>query len=137
LDPARNVGQSYEAGASKTVTGGKGKQVIGESTHQVTNTEEDSEDEGLKIGDPIIAGSDQLRFDTFDTLEIKMLSSIHMDDSAQVVINEYGSNLEKSKSDPFATIEAKNSICDSSRSKFFLTWRITWSIQLAAKVFPL
>jgi hypothetical protein len=47
-------------------------------------------------------------------MEIKMLTSINVDESAQVVINEYGSNLKKYKLDPLTTIEANNSICESS-----------------------
>ena len=105
------------------VSGGKGKQVSGGYEQQMTVTEEDSEDEGLKTRDLIIPGSDQLRFGTFDTMEIRMLSSIHMDDSARVVINEYGSNFEKSKSDPLNTIEAKISMRIAGPSFFF--WRIT------------
>lgn len=85
----------------------------------MTVTEEDSEDEGLKIEDLIIPGCDQLRFGTFDTMEIRMLSSIQMDNSARVVINEYGSNFVKSKSDPLTTIEAKKTIYENNGSKFF------------------
>jgi hypothetical protein len=101
------------------VTDGKYKQVFSECSQQVSGTNEDSEDEGLKIGDLITPGSDQLIFGSFDTMEIKMLTSINVDESAQVVINEYGSNLKKYKLDPLTTIEAKNSICESSRPKFF------------------
>jgi transposase-like protein len=73
----------------------------------------------LKIGDLITPGSNQLRFGSFDTVEIRMLSIINVDDTARVVINEYGSNFEKSKSDPLTIIEANKSICGSSRAKYF------------------
>ena len=48
----------------------------------------DSEDEGLKIGDLIVPGFEQLRFGTFDNLELRMLSSIFVEDSSHTVINE-------------------------------------------------
>jgi hypothetical protein len=63
----------------------------------MVDTKEESEDEVLKIGDLITPGSNQLRFGSFDTVEIRMLSIINVDDTARVVINEYGSNFEKSK----------------------------------------
>ena len=87
-------------------------------TQVLESNDEDSEDEGLKMGDLIVPGSDQLRFDIFENLDIRMLSSIIVNDSSHTVINEYGSNLQKSKHDPLTTIEAKDALHGCKRSEF-------------------
>jgi hypothetical protein len=124
MDPPKNVSQSSGAGTSNTVNVDKGKQVAGEGYYQneakqMARNDDDSEDEGLKIGNLIEPGSDQLRFGNFDHMEVRMLTSIHFDDAARIVINEYGSNMEKFKSDPLATIEAKNALYGSNRNDIF------------------
>lgn len=48
-----------------------------------------------------------------------MLSSIIVVDSSHTVINEYGSNMQKSKHDPLTAIEAKNALHGCNRSEFF------------------
>lgn len=48
-----------------------------------------------------------------------MLTSINLGDASRTVINEYGSNLEKFKSDPLGTIKAKNALYGSNRDDFF------------------
>lgn len=103
---------------------GKGKQVSGEGyyqneTKQMSGNDDDNEDEGLKIGDLIEPGSDQLRFGNFDHMEVRLLTSNHFDDTVRTVINEYGSNMEKFKSDPLATIEAKNALYGSNKNDIF------------------
>jgi len=88
-------------------------------TQVLESNDEYSEDEGLKMGDLIVPGSDQLRFGIFENLDIRMLSSIIVNDSSHTVINEYGSNLQKSKHDPLTTIEAKDALHGCKRSEFF------------------
>ena len=69
--------------------------------------DEDSEDHGLSFDDIISPGGQHLNFGTFQNMEIKKLWAVAMPDNMSVVINKYGTNLFKSKSDSLAAIEAK------------------------------
>jgi hypothetical protein len=109
MEPTKDLGQPSVAGTSKSASNVKGKQVSVDcsgqkKTQALGNNDEDSEDEGLRMGDLIIPESDQLRFGTFENLEIRMLSNIFVNESSHTVINEYGSNLQKSKHDPLTAI---------------------------------
>lgn len=70
MNPTKSVGQTSKASPSKVVSDGKERQVSAEYTQQMVGTKEESEDKGLKIEDLITPGSDQLRFGSFDTMEI-------------------------------------------------------------------
>lgn len=78
MDQSKNSSQSFEVGPDNNVNGGKGKQVNAECSQKVIQqqpcSDEDSEDEGLKIGDLVVPRSDQLRFGNFDTLELRKIS---------------------------------------------------------------
>jgi hypothetical protein len=124
MDPSDNSVQTFEAGASRSSGIGKGKQVAGNEVHtkeipQQESVDEDSEDEALLMGDLVQPGSEQLRFGSFDNIEIRMLSTIIVNEDAHAVINEYGSNLKKSKFDPLKTIEAKKALHDCGKMKIF------------------
>ncbi|CAD6344041.1 unnamed protein product [Miscanthus lutarioriparius] len=101
MEQAKSSGQTFKVGPSNNVNVGKGKQVSADSSQcsqkvnqQQACSDEDSEDEGLKIGDLVAPGSDQLRFGNFDTLV-------------------------KYKQDPLITIEAKNALHGGDKSEFF------------------
>jgi hypothetical protein len=81
--------------------------------------EDESEDEGLKMGDLVPPGLEQLRFGDFDALELRKVSCITVNVNPQAVINEYGSNFIKYKQDPLVTIEAKNALYGNSKEHFF------------------
>lgn len=124
MDPAKSSAQSFEAGTSKSSGVVKGKQVDSNVSQQKENVQlesvdEDSEDEALLMGDLVQPGSEQLRFGLFDNVEIRMLSTIIVNEDAHAVINEYGSNLENSKFDPLKTIEAKKALHDCGKTKIF------------------
>ena len=74
------------------------------------NSEEDSEDQGLKIDDIISAEGDHLIFGDFSSNEVRSLCSVQLKENESAVINEYGSNMIKSKMDPLVVIEAKNAL---------------------------
>lgn len=71
------------------------------------------------MGDLIIPGCDQLKFGNFDNVEIRRLSCLYFNDNSSSMINEYGSNMERSKMDPLVAIEAKNAICKGKSSEIF------------------
>lgn len=124
MDPSNNSAQTFEAGTSRSSRIGKGKQVAGNEVHtkeipQQESVNEDSEDEALLMGDLVQPGSEQLRFGSFDNIGIRMLSTIIMNEESHAVINEYGSNLKKSKFDPLKTIEAKKALHDCGKMKIF------------------
>jgi len=72
--------------------------------------DEDSEDQGLSFDDIISPGGQHLNFGTFQNMEIKKLWAVAMPDNMSAMINKYGTNLFKSKSDPLAAIEAKHAL---------------------------
>ena len=74
------------------------------------NSDEDSEDQGLKIEDIISADGDHLIFGDFSSHEVRSLYSLQLQENRTSVINEYGSNMVKSKRDPLVIIEAKNAL---------------------------
>jgi len=71
------------------------------------------------IGDLIAPGSERLRFENFDPVEIKTVSYISMDVNPHTIINEYGSNFVKYKLDLLVTIEAKNALHKNNKDEFF------------------
>ncbi|CAN6381079.1 unnamed protein product [Urochloa humidicola] len=71
------------------------------------NSGEESEDQGLYMGDIIAPSGDHLNFGAFENTEIRNLWKMQIDNSKSVVINEYGSNLHKNSFDSLAVIEAK------------------------------
>ncbi|TVU24383.1 hypothetical protein EJB05_26816, partial [Eragrostis curvula] len=101
LEPQQNVG---------TAVGG---------TETIAMSDEESEDEGLKIEDLVLPGSEVLNVGQCYTSELsedsRKLSSFQHNAMHSFVINEYGTNLFRSKFDPLAAIEAKIAIENASR----------------------
>lgn len=62
----------------------------------------------MKMGDLVVHGSEQLRFGSFGTMELR-----------KVIINEYGSNFMKYKQDPLVTIEAKKALLENKKDDIF------------------
>lgn len=82
---------------------------------EVEGMEDDSDDESMQLGDMVLPGSEKLNVgqcssDTRDHDEGRKLWSVQCNAMQSVVINEYGSNMIKTKYDPLAAIEAKNAI---------------------------
>lgn len=68
---------------------------------------EESEDEGLKFEDLLSPGGQNVNFGSFKQHEIRKIWNMRIAENKSTAINEYGSNLFKSKFDPLAAIEAK------------------------------
>ena len=76
-------------------------------------TDEDdaaSSDHGLSFDDFISPGGEHFTFGSFQNVEVKNLWKVETGDNSSTVINEYGSNWFKSKSDPLIAVEAKQAI---------------------------
>ncbi|CAN6342986.1 unnamed protein product [Urochloa humidicola] len=69
--------------------------------------EEDSEDQGLHIGELVSSDGSRLSFGSFQDNEITNQWKLQINWNKSVVINEYGSNLHKNKNDPLVITEAK------------------------------
>ena len=70
-------------------------------------SEEESEDQGLCFDDIISPGGQHLSFGTIENMETKNIWHMQISDNASMPINEYGTNLFRSKFDPLAAFEAK------------------------------
>lgn len=93
---------------------GKGKQV-NESGHKecaqnAKNDAEESDAEGLNMGDLCPPGAENLSFGSFDHIEIRKLTCMHFTEQTSAIINEYGTNMCGSKFDSLAAFEAKRAI---------------------------
>jgi len=76
-------------------------------------TDEDdaaSSDHGLSFDDFISPGGEHFTFGSFQNVEVKNLWKVETGDDSSMMINEYGSNWFKSKSDPLIAVEAKQAI---------------------------
>lgn len=98
-----------------------GKKIV-----SVGNEFEDSDDEGLKIGDMIQPGSDKLNVGppsvtTEFTENDRKTWVMQYNVDHIVAINEYGSNMFKSKFDPLTTIEEKTAIVSSKMGDLDMT----------------
>ncbi|CAN6285278.1 unnamed protein product [Urochloa humidicola] len=82
-------------------------QQLNRKDKEKVHSDEESEDQGLRIGELISPGGSKLNFGSFQENEITNLWKLQINASKTVVINEYGSNLFKNKNDPLAVIEAK------------------------------
>lgn len=85
---------------------------------QAVEDSEESEDEGFKIGDMIQPGSDKLNIEPVKmapdfTENDRKIYVMQYSADHSVAINEYGSNMFKSKFDPLTTLQAKSSIMAS------------------------
>jgi hypothetical protein len=74
-----------------------------------------SEDRGLTFGHLISPGCESLQFGSFQVGETRSIWSFQLNDNMAAVINEYGTNMFKSKFDPLAAIEAKSAICSGKK----------------------
>lgn len=74
-------------------------------------------DQRLCFDDIISSGGEHLNFGTFKNMEIKQLWYMKLRDNVSAVINEYGTNLYKSKFDSFSTIEAKHALTTGKYAK--------------------
>lgn len=90
--------------------------VAGCSTIQEEGDEE-SEDEGLNIGDSISPGGQSFNFGSFQQYEIKKLWNVLFATNKSTAINEYGSNFIKSKFEPLEDIEAKAALLAVGENK--------------------
>ena len=73
-------------------------------------SEEESEDQGLCFDDIISPGGQHLSFGTIENMEIKNIWHMQISDDSSMPINEYGTNLFRSKFDPLAAFEAKTAL---------------------------
>ncbi|PVH47856.1 hypothetical protein PAHAL_4G168500 [Panicum hallii] len=78
--------------------------------HELETIEEESEDQGLCFDDLISPGGEHFNFGSFQQIEVKQLSSVKLHENTSTMINEYGTNMFKSKFDPLTVIEAKNDL---------------------------
>jgi hypothetical protein len=74
------------------------------------NDTEESEDEGLVIGDLCIPRAERLSFGNFDNVEISKLTCLTFTKGKSIAINEYGTNMYGGTFDSLAAIEAKRTI---------------------------
>ncbi|CAN6312493.1 unnamed protein product [Urochloa humidicola] len=91
---------------------GKSKEMMEGASSDV-----DSGEPGLCFDDIISPGGEHYTFGTFQKVEIKQLWKMHLKENKSAVINEYGSNLYKYKSDPLAIIEAKQALFSTEKEK--------------------
>lgn len=96
---------------SEPVKLSKGKGKVNEEEEE---EESESEDEDLLLGDLITPGSETLNVGPSD----RMLWAMETKSNHRVVIDEYGSNLYKSKMDPLAAFEAKTAINSTKKIKW-------------------
>jgi len=110
-----------EAGPSNYGNNSKGKKVseavqgvrndnMKETVQENINDTEDSEDEGLNIGDLCMPGAESLSFGSFDSVEIRKLTCMAFTEGKSFAINEYGTNMYGGTFDSLAAIEAKRAI---------------------------
>jgi hypothetical protein len=98
-----------EAGPSNYNSTSRGKKV-NEAVEGNKNDTEESEDEGLDIGDLCIPGAEKLSFGNFDNAEISKLTCLTFTEGRSIAINEYGTNMYGGTFDSLAAIEAKRAI---------------------------
>ena len=93
------------------------------------HSDSESSDQGLCFDDIISPGGEHLNFGTFQNMEIKNLWSVKLSENVSAVINEYGSNLFKSKFDPLAAIEAKNALAQGTFPLEFSPFKINNTLE--------
>jgi len=90
-------------------------QTFSEKSKDITS-EIDNSDQGLSFDDYISPGGEHFTFGSFQNVEIKNLWKVETGDNSSTIINEYGFNLFKSKSDPLVAVEAKNALLSGQHS---------------------
>ena len=78
--------------------------------------ETESPEQELCFDDIISPGGGHFTFGSFQNVEIKNLWKIDTGDNSSTVINEYGTNMVKSKSDPLVAVEAKQALLSGQHS---------------------
>ncbi|CAO2145092.1 unnamed protein product [Urochloa humidicola] len=82
-----------------------------------------SSEPGLCFDDIISPGGEHYTFGTFQKVEIKSIWRMHLRENRSAIINEYGSNLYKYKSDPLVVLEAKQALFsngENEKQQFYL-----------------
>ncbi|CAN6283821.1 unnamed protein product [Urochloa humidicola] len=82
-----------------------------------------SSEPGLCFDDIISPGVEHYTFGTFQKVEIKSIWRMHLRENSSAIINEYGSNLYKYKSDPLVVLEAKQALFsngENEKQQFYL-----------------
>ncbi|CAN6288347.1 unnamed protein product [Urochloa humidicola] len=83
------------------------KKKVGDQDKEEECSDEESEDQGLRLNDIVSPGGTRLSFGSFQQHEIRHLWKMKVSDSKTVAINEYGTNMMRLQYDPLAVIEAK------------------------------
>ena len=86
-----------------------------DTSKEVEDTIENSE-HGDCFDDFISPGGEHFTFGSFQNVEIKNLWKVETRMNSLIVINKYGANMFKSKSDPIVAVEAKQDILSGQHS---------------------
>lgn len=101
------IAQNSQQRMPKSTNVGKGVQLSATEKGKSLVEDVESEDEGLKFGDFLSPGGSSINFGSFQQEDVQKIWKMQLNENLSTVINEYGTNLSKSKFDSLAAIEAK------------------------------